>query len=181
MPHFAILTLPDAGHLYPLCALGDELVRRGHRVTVIAEPRAAPLVAQLGLPFTPLETDHIPYSESRILPLAFRLFDATWLVSLRDGFRWEVEAILQLVPEIIKELEVDGIVTDQIISAGGTAAERAGVPFVTVCTAPPWNEDFTLPPAFTGWQYQEGRRARVAQSVGLFGLAVVLSADPQRD
>jgi zeaxanthin glucosyltransferase len=34
MSHFGILSFPGTGHLHPLIALGRELVRRGHQVTV---------------------------------------------------------------------------------------------------------------------------------------------------
>jgi len=39
MAHIAILTPSDARHLYPLGNLGAELVRRGHRVTIVAHER----------------------------------------------------------------------------------------------------------------------------------------------
>jgi MGT family glycosyltransferase len=55
---------------------------------------------------------------------------------------------------------------DQIAVAGGTAAERAGLPFVSVCTATPWNEDPSLPPPFTHWPYAEGRRAQWRNRLG---------------
>jgi UDP:flavonoid glycosyltransferase YjiC (YdhE family) len=34
MSHFGILSFPGTGHLHPLAALGRELVRRGHIVTI---------------------------------------------------------------------------------------------------------------------------------------------------
>ncbi len=74
-----------------------------------------------------------------------------------------------MVPSILKELAVDGLVVDQVIAGGGTAAERAGVPFVTVCTAPPWNEDAAQPPPFTLWPYEDSRRARLRNGLGYAG------------
>jgi MGT family glycosyltransferase len=169
MAHFAILSPPDAGHLYPLGALGTELVRRGHRVTVIAHPRAAPLAGQLGLAMRPLETDGIPYAAPRIPVAAFYFVGEAWLIDMRYGFGWEAEANLQLLPNLLKELAVDGVVMDQILAAGGTAAEHLGLPFVTVCTAPPLNEDFGQPPPYTRWRYAEGRCARLRNRLGYAG------------
>ena len=54
---------------------------------------------------------------------------------------------------VLQELAVDGVLVDQTISAGGTAARRAGVPFVTLCAAMLWNEDAGVPPPFTAWPY----------------------------
>ena len=120
--------------------MGLELARRGHEVTVIARPKAGPMVEQLQLPFRKLEMDDIPWPSDFLLWAAFSGFGAGWKIGFRNSFAWNAEGILQLVPSILKELAVDGLVVDQVIAGGGTAAERAGVPFVTVCTAPPWNE-----------------------------------------
>ena len=50
MAHFAIVSPEDAGHLLSMGPLGKELVRRGHRVTIVGRERARPLAAQLDLP-----------------------------------------------------------------------------------------------------------------------------------
>ena len=169
MARFAILSPPDAGHLYPLGAMGLELARRGHEVTVIARPKAGPMVEQLQLPFRKLEMDDIPWPSDFLLWAAFSAFGAGWKIGFRNSFAWNAEGILQLVPSILKELAVDGLVVDQVIAGGGTAAERAGVPFVTVCTAPPWNEDAAHPPPFTLWPYEDSRRARLRNALGYAG------------
>ncbi|GEM_PF-3530060 len=38
MTHFGILCPPAIGHLNPMCALGNELQRRAHRVTLFQVP-----------------------------------------------------------------------------------------------------------------------------------------------
>jgi MGT family glycosyltransferase len=169
MAHFAILTPHDAGHLYPLGAIGTELVRRGHQVTVIARPKAAPLVEQMQLGFRGIDTDQIPWPSSFLLWLAFSAFGAGWKIGFRDSFVHSAQAVLELVPPIFKELSVDGAIVDQVIAGGGTAAERAGVPFVTVCTAPPWNVDVSQPPPFTLWPYKTGMAARLRNRCGYAG------------
>lgn len=169
MAHYAILSPPDAGHLYPLGNLGVELLRRGHRVTVIARSKAGSMVEQLNLPFYGLETDHIPWPSAFVMWVAFSAFGAGWKIGFRNSFAWNAEVVLQLVPPILKELAIDGVITDQVVAAGGTAAERAGLPFVTVCTAPPWNEDVGQPPPFTSWDYSESRLARLRNWSGYAG------------
>ena len=76
---------------------------------------------------------------------------------------------MQLVPPILKELAVDGVVVDQAIAGGGTAAERAGLPFVTVCTAPPWNEDPAAARRSLPGPIEDGRRARLRNRLGYAG------------
>lgn len=76
---------------------------------------------------------------------------------------------MELAPPIFKELAIDGAIVDQVIAGGGTAAERAGVPFVTVCTAPPWNVDVAQPPPFTSWPYKTGLMARLRNRYGYAG------------
>ncbi len=166
MAHFAILCPGAAGHIIPLGALGSELVRRGHRITIVAPHKAAPIAARLNLPLYGLKTDDIPFSPAILTWLAFSLVGAGPLVHFRDQFGRYAELILGRVPQVLKELAIDGVVTDQILAAGGTAAERVGLPFVTVSTAPPWNEDLALPPAFTPWRYREGPRARLRNRAG---------------
>ena len=169
MAHFAIVSPPYSGHLYPLGSLGCELARRGHRLTVVAYPTAAPLTSQLGLPLYGLETDHVADSPSVLLRMVFSLFHAGGLIDIRDGFRWQVGAVLEVLPGILKELAVDGVVVDQTVAAGGTVAEQLGLPFVTVCGATPWNVDSTLPPSFTGWPYARGLLATLRNRLGYAG------------
>lgn len=47
--------LSDGGYLYPAIAAGLELRRRGHVVSVLGRVRAAPVLAEAGLPFVPAE------------------------------------------------------------------------------------------------------------------------------
>ncbi len=76
------------------------------------------------------------------------------------------EGVLRKVPRLLKELAIDGVIADQVMTAGGTAAERVGLPFVTLCTSPPWNEDLAQPPPFTPWPYKVGRIARLRNRWG---------------
>jgi zeaxanthin glucosyltransferase len=169
MSHYAILCPDEGGHLLSIGPLGAELMRRGHRVTVLARAMAAPLVEQLGLALHPLDMDNVHFSAGvRLRPLLLP-FGAAWVADLRHYFRWQAEAVLSLVPPALKELAVDGLLIDQVAAAGGTAAERAGVPFVTVCTALPWHEEASVPPAYTAWPCTEGRRATCRNRLGYGG------------
>jgi UDP:flavonoid glycosyltransferase YjiC (YdhE family) len=166
MAHFA-LTCPDAaGHVLPIGAIGCELQRRGHRVTFIARAKAAPLVAALGLTFHELKTDGVPPVTSDVLWTIFGYCGANWVISVRCAAAWDALVMLLKLPPLVQELGIDGIVADQGFAAAVTAAERAGVPCVHVCTAPPWNIDAALPPMFTSWPYKTGFAARLRNRCG---------------
>jgi zeaxanthin glucosyltransferase len=169
MAHYAVLSPSHAGHLYPLGTLGGELVRRGHRVTVVSLPHAAPIVEELQLPLYPLDAERVPYRHSAVLFTAFRLFGAEYNVLMRDDVRWQADMTLQVVPQICRELAIDGIIADQLLAAAGSVAEHVGLPFVTVCTAIPWNEDSGVPPLYTTWRYAEGPMARMRNRLGYAG------------
>lgn len=166
MAHFALISPDDAGHLLPIGTVGNELVSRGHRVTVISRAKAAPLAAQLGLPFQALPVDDVPCPSSPLLWQAFGLAGASWVVGLRCGFQWDAEVLLSRLPALLKALSVDGALIDQNLAAGGTAAEHAGVPFVTTCAALLWHEETGLPPPFTPWMYGDGWVSRLRNRAG---------------
>jgi MGT family glycosyltransferase len=169
MAHFAIVCPEDAGHLLSIGSVGIELVLRGHRVTIIGRAQAAPVVEQLNLPLHVLKLDDVPWPSAVLTWLAFSLVGAGWKIGLRNAFCWRARAILEKLPAVLRDLDVDGVIADQIVSAAGTAAARAGVPFVTVCSALLWNEEIGVPPPFTGWPYAQGRTARWRNYCGYAG------------
>ena len=128
MAHFAILCPEDISHVLVSGAIGKELVGRGHRVTVVAPAGAAAAADEFGLPLYPLNDDAIPYRADIPLWSAFRLWGAQSYIQLRSWLCWYAEMILQLAAAGTQELAVDGVLVDQTISAGGTAAQRAACP-----------------------------------------------------
>ncbi|MEN6405049.1 MAG: nucleotide disphospho-sugar-binding domain-containing protein [Thermoguttaceae bacterium] len=166
MAHFGIVCREDAGHLLSIGPLGNELVRRGHQVTFVAREKAAGIAEQLGLPLHKVNYDDVPWRGSFVEWAAFSLFRSGWRITMRDGFRWRAEAVLQKMPEAFRELKLDGLIVDQTVSSAGTAAERVGIPFVTICSAVLWNEEPDVPPQYTSWLYGEDRRSRFRNRLG---------------
>jgi MGT family glycosyltransferase len=168
MAHFAILCPEAGGHLFPTGSLGHELRRRGHQVTIVARSSAAPIAERLELPLHELPEDDGPDHRRPARPL----MTAAWLiglgnyVGLRSRFRYNAEFYLEVVPGVLRELQVDGLLADQTILAGGTIAERLKIPFVSICSAMHWNREPEIPPHFTGWTYAQGARARTRNALG---------------
>ncbi len=170
MAHYAIVCPDEAGHLISIGAVGKELVRRGHRVTIVGRANAAPVARQLDLPLHQLDITGLRYPFHPVSWLACRIFGVAWLVVVRDMLLWYAEEVLRLVPQALKDLKVDGVLVDHIVSAGGTAAERAGVPFVTVCSALLWHEEPGVPPPYTSWPLAGSGPARLRNRLGFAGL-----------
>jgi MGT family glycosyltransferase len=166
MAHFAILTPEHPGHLLPIGTVGTELVRRGHRVTILADAKATPLADQLSLPLQALDFDDVPNRSQYLLWRTFRAAGCSWMIAMREGFERHAEAMLQKVPRALNDLAIDGVLIDQNVVAGGSAALRAGLPFVTLSSALLWHEESRLPPPFTSWNYAPGLPARLRNRLG---------------
>ncbi len=166
MSHFALLCPEDAGHLFAQRCRGKRVgaARASHHRHRPCKHR--PLAEQLDLPFIELKTGGIPYPSAHFLWLSFAAFDAGWMIGLRCGFEWDARMLLRNLPPIIKEMKIDGFLIDQNFPAGGTTAELAGLPFVTICSALMWHEEPSVPPAFTSWPCREGWLARVRNRLG---------------
>ncbi len=166
MPHYALLCPAAAGHILPVGALGNELARRGHQVTMVGPFASSGLAKQLNVDHYELKTDQVRYPFDWPKWAVFSLFGAGWKIALRDAFRWRAEYILQLMPQALRELNCDGLIVDQTLTAGGTVAELLGLPYVTICTSVPWNEDQSVPPAFTRWPHDPGHAAMLRNRIG---------------
>jgi zeaxanthin glucosyltransferase len=155
MAHFGIITPPVSGHINPFCALGRELIRRGHRVTCFQVEDLEQKILSEAIEFAPIgRSDHplgsLPASLSQLgrlkgvaaLRFTIRAVVRTTTMVCRDG------------PAAITERGVDALLVDQMEPAGGAVAEHLGIPFVTVCNALAINREPFVPPAFTPWNYR---------------------------
>lgn len=71
-----------------------------------------------------------------------------------------------------KELNLDGFIVDQSTIEGSAIADYLQIPYVTVCSALPFNQEAGIPPVFTTWQYRDvgwaKLRNQLAHQVGSF-------------
>ena len=169
MSHFALLCPEHAGHLLSMGPVGVELARRGHKVTLIACEPAAAIAEQLGLAFQPLDLKDIRVWPPALTWLAYTAAGAGATAGLRTDFAWKAKGMLRLLPQMLKDLEVEGVICDHTLPAGGTAAQRAGIPFVTICSALLWHEEADLPPPDKHWLYAPGAPARLRNRLGYAG------------
>ena len=144
-------------------AIGRELQRRGHRVTVFQAPELAQKISAEGLDFSPLASRG--FSVQHYVDLVVEQQG----VSLRNFLDYAAKSARMLceeAPGAFRSAAVDGVVVDISQPGGATAAEMAGLPFVSVCNALPLHSEPDVPLDFLPWQYHDAWWARVRNRLG---------------
>lgn len=175
MTHFGIICPAGTGHLNTMIPLGRELLRRGHRVTVLGFLDAQVTTLASGLEFQPFAEDEFPVGSMT------EGFAQMGKLSGLTAFRYTIKLITQVsdillsqAPAILKKAGVEALLVDQVSPEGGTIADFLNIPFVTVCSALMVNRDPNIPPFCTSWQYNPtlANRLRNQVSYQLLNLAV---------
>lgn len=169
MTHFGILCPAAIGHLNPMCALGRELQRHGHRVTIFHMPDVQPKVQKTRLDFWTIGMAEFP--PGKLDSIYRQLGEMSGLPALRFTLRWlqqETAMFLREAPAALLQAGVEALLVDQATLAGGTIADFLNLPFVTVCNALLVNREERVPPAFTHWTYNPALWARLRNRVTNF-------------
>lgn len=167
MTHFGIICPNAPGHINPMAALGRELQRRGHCVTVLQLPDMEAKVHQEGLGFRPIGHDEYPLgSWATDFEKLGRLQGLESLRFTVRVYQREANFICRDAPTAILKAGIDALLVDQTDTAGGTVADWLGLPFITICNAMAINREASIPPSLTGWSYQNTRWARFRNRVG---------------
>jgi len=146
MARIGCLALPETGHLNPLLAVGVELARRGHDVTVFNPPDTERLVRPTALRFHAVGADRFPPGS-----IATRNRELSTLTGIRASLcssRWTTrysEAIVGDAPAAIAADAPDLLVIDQADIAAHSVAAHLGIPVVTLAFCLIMNEDAHQP------------------------------------
>ena len=153
--HIAIIAPPTPGHVNPLQALGSELISRGHRITVVHQRDAAPLVSEAGIGFAPLsiavDEAHTLARYNAVLAGAdtpaglVRMIRATAAMS---------ERLLDHAPPVLKAIGADVLIADSAEPAGALLARSLGLPYAISVTGLPLLGEVDVPPPYLGWTYR---------------------------
>jgi UDP:flavonoid glycosyltransferase YjiC (YdhE family) len=162
-----------------MTTLGRELVRRGHRVTVVARPDGQAKAAAAGLGFAAIGTLEFPVGS--IAAQAVTLGGMSAVRALRytvEMMRLAAEVTLRDLPAVIRAEGIDAMLVDQVNPAAGTIAEIECMPCVQICNALALNRDADCPPAVLPWRYRPGVVGRFRNGCGNWFLYRV--TDPVR-
>ncbi len=175
------LACPElSGHMNPMTTLGRELVRRGHRVTVVARPDGEAKAVAAGLGFAAIGAAEFP--RGAIPTQATTLGGMSAGRALRytvEMMRLAAEVTLRDLPAVVRRDGLDALIIDQVNPAAGTTAEIERLPYVQVCNALALNRDPNCPPAVLPWRYQPGILGRLRNGLGNWFLFRVTA--PVRD
>ena len=162
MNHIGILCPNAIGHLNPMANLGQELKKRGNKVTLLGVPDVQKKIAKSELEFLEIGANDFPIGSS---DSAFtKLGELTGLKGLNfiiELFQKQSVMLFRETPDAIKKAGINILLVDQSIIEGGTIAEYLNIPFVTVCNALPLNREPGIPPFFTNWSYQNTTWAKL--------------------
>lgn len=165
--HIGVLCPFGTGHINPMATLCRALAARGHRVTFLVPADGEEKVRRFGL-------EHHPVARQEFPPGAMiSAYEHLGTLSGRAARRYTagmylrvISGVLRDAPAAVASLGIEGLIIDQTMLQGRSIAEKAGIPFVTLCAALLFNEEADVPPPFTGWRYQPSLPARWRNRLG---------------
>ena len=83
-----------------------------------------------------------------------------------EYFRRELAMLHEELPAAVTAAWIQLLLVDQVSPAGGTVAEKLGLPFVTVSNALPVNREPAVPPYPTGWLQSKAIWSRWRNQLG---------------
>ena len=167
MIHFGIICPVAGGHLTPMTTLGHELKKRGHRVTVVGIEDALPKVLAAGLNIQIIGQADFPQGATQ--QLFTQLGNLKGLAAARYTINWlanESDMYLRDAPEVIQSAGIEALLVDQATPQGGTLAEYLNLPFVSIGCAVLLNQEISVPPYITAWNYDVSWRGCLRNQLG---------------
>jgi MGT family glycosyltransferase len=153
MTHFGLLCPSSPGHLNPMIALGKELVRRKHRVTLIQVPEIESQALAASLEFQAIGEQEFPPGElTQKFAQLGQLSGLKAIAFTLDLIKQGGTIILRDAPEIITSIGIEALLVDQVSPESATVAKHLNIPFITICNALILNQEPGIPPFITPWQ-----------------------------
>ncbi|MEM1253476.1 MAG: glycosyltransferase [Cyanobacteria bacterium P01_H01_bin.21] len=167
MTHFGVICPVAGSHLTSMIALGYELQKRGHCVTVVGIEDAQPKVLDAGLELQVIGKSDFPKGTTK--ELFAQLGNLKGLKAAQYTSNWlanEAKTYLREAPEAIQAAGIEALLVDQVTPQGGTVAEYLDIPFISVCCAVVLNQEISVPPYFTSWDYDASWQGLLRNSLG---------------
>ncbi|MEA5500836.1 hypothetical protein VB834_02580 [Limnoraphis robusta Tam1] len=167
MTHFGIICPGSTGPLNTMLPLGQELQRRGHRVTLFGLPDTEKKTLTAGVDFQAVGTEEFPvgWAEKSFTELG-KLEGLAALRYTIDLLKRGAAVTLRDAPTAMKKAGVEAVLVNQGAVEGGTVADILNLPYVTVCSAVVLNREPSVPPFNTCWNYSPSIWAELRNRMG---------------
>jgi zeaxanthin glucosyltransferase len=169
MTHFGIICPAATGHINTMFPLVRELQRRGHQITVFGTPTLQQKVQAAGFGFGLIgETE---FSPEKVAKFYTKLGELQGIAAVKytiNAIASRAEVNLRETPAVASSVGIEAFLVDQICFEGGTIAEHLNLPFITICSALPVNEENTVPPWIKTWDYNLASWAILRNQLGYF-------------
>lgn len=167
MLNLALLCPELAGHINPMLALGSELKRRGHRVTMLAMPDGEDACRAAGIELIEFASEEIPrgYWDATSETLG-RLSGRRAVKFTVEQYCKSASVLMKHTPKLLQKLQPDGLILDQTYTAVAAVADYLNLPYVSVCGALPMNTEPGVPPIVLDWPYRTSRLSRLRNRLG---------------
>jgi MGT family glycosyltransferase len=146
--------------------LGQEMQKRGHRVTFFGILDAQPKILAAGLEFRAIGEQEFPLgTNTELFAELGKLSGTAALFYTMNWIKKSAAVFLEYAPTVLKEAGVEALLVDQLLPEGGTVADFLDIPFVTLCSALPFNQEASIPPVFTTWRYSNSWSVRLVNTL----------------
>lgn len=164
--HIGLITFGVPGHLNPMTSLGASLQDRGHRVTVIGGNTARTFAERRKIGHAPIG---IASGVDQAMDDGWRVLGKlSGIASMQQTGKLMAmtsRVLLDEAPDVLKELQVDALLVDQLAPAGMTVAAKLDLPAVIVCNALAAHYDKYCPPCPIGWNYRRDVVGRIRNAI----------------
>lgn len=130
-----------------------------------------PLFEAAGLGFKAIaQTEYPPGHTKEILDKLSSLKGINAMRFTVDAVVNGAKILLVYAPEVIENLAIEALLVDQASCEGGTIAEHCRISFVSVCSAIMLNEEISVPPYITNWDYDTSWQGIIRNRIGYAAL-----------
>lgn len=145
--------------------LGQELQRRGHQVSVFGIADMKKRVAASGLQFISLGEKTFPLGSSEASLETLARLDGLKAVSYTvEQLKVWAQVMLKEAPQAFNHNKIDAHLANQGSVESGSIADACRIPFITISSAVPLNQEPAIPPVFSSWDYRDDAWGRLRNS-----------------
>ncbi|MCK8779794.1 hypothetical protein M0654_07315 [Rhizobium sp. NTR19] len=154
--HFALICPPFKSHIAVFETLGQELLRRGHRVTFLVNKG---IEHEVSSQFDVQPVDGTDRRQlDRIIKRASRPSGPLGILRTVHDTAVLSEAFCTHAPAQLRQLGVDAMLGDQMELAAGLVSRHLRLPLISIACAVPLERDAGIPLPFLSWPYDPGSK-----------------------